>query len=209
MVRKVTILGAGLVGSLLSIILRKRGYDVSLYERRKDMRSAAIAAGKSINLATSARGWKALETAGLKNEIEEIVHTIAPHVKINITLFPSTEEYLEQFSNKKIDLLTAIRVEDHESDIADALERLENKMADDSGMLICSASDNTIKTKCFRKKRERSILPPKHLELNEGSPEMLFLKELNEFKGLLIGSNMGQQRSKNRLISKGWVKNHP
>ena len=145
----------------------------------------------------------------LKNEIEEIGHTIAPHVKINITLFPSTEEYLEQFSNKKIDLLTAIRVEDHESDIADALERLENKMADDSGMLICSASDNTIKTKCFRKKRERSILPPKHLELNEGSPEMLFLKELNEFKGLLIGSNMGQQRSKNRLISKGWVKNHP
>lgn len=72
MVRKVTILGAGLVGSLLSIILRKRGYEVYLYERRKDMRTAAIAAGKSINLATSARGWKALETAGLKNEIEEL-----------------------------------------------------------------------------------------------------------------------------------------
>ncbi len=72
MARQVTILGAGLVGSLLAIILRKRGYDVTLYERRPDMRAAAISAGKSINLATSARGWKALELAGLKTEMEAL-----------------------------------------------------------------------------------------------------------------------------------------
>ena len=59
MSRKVTILGAGLVGSLLAIVLRKRGHDVSIYERRPDMRDANISAGKSINLAMSARGWKA------------------------------------------------------------------------------------------------------------------------------------------------------
>jgi len=72
MSRQVTILGAGLVGSLLAIILRKRGYEVTIYERRPDMRSAAISAGKSINLAMSARGWKALELAGLKEEMEPI-----------------------------------------------------------------------------------------------------------------------------------------
>src|SRR5580704_85358 len=72
MARRVTILGAGLVGSLLAIILRKRGYEVNLYERRPDMRSAAISAGKSINLATSHRGWKALELAGLKTEMEPL-----------------------------------------------------------------------------------------------------------------------------------------
>jgi kynurenine 3-monooxygenase len=72
MSRKVTILGAGLVGSLLAIILRKRGHEVALYERRPDMRSASIAAGKSINLAMSARGWKALELAGLKTEMESL-----------------------------------------------------------------------------------------------------------------------------------------
>ena len=72
MSQKVTVLGAGLVGSLLSIILRKKGYQVDLYERRQDMRSATISAGKSINLATSARGWKALELAGLKDEIMEL-----------------------------------------------------------------------------------------------------------------------------------------
>ncbi len=70
--RQVTILGAGLVGSLLAIILRKRGYEVTLYERRPDMRSASISAGKSINLATSHRGWKALELAGLKQEMEAL-----------------------------------------------------------------------------------------------------------------------------------------
>jgi kynurenine 3-monooxygenase len=72
MSRKVTILGAGLVGSLLAIILRKRGYEVTIFERRPDMRSARIAAGRSINLAMSARGWKALALAGLKEEMETL-----------------------------------------------------------------------------------------------------------------------------------------
>src|SRR6187401_3563176 len=72
MARSVTILGAGLVGSLLAIILRKRGYEVAVYERRPDMRSNKIAAGRSINLAMSARGWKALDLAGLRADLESI-----------------------------------------------------------------------------------------------------------------------------------------
>lgn len=72
MAKKVTVLGAGLVGSLLSILLKKRGYDVTIYERRPDMRAASLSAGRSINLAMSHRGWKALELAGLKDEIEEL-----------------------------------------------------------------------------------------------------------------------------------------
>lgn len=65
-------MGAGLVGSLLAVILRKRGHEVNVYERRGDMRAANMSAGKSINLAMSARGWKALELAGLKDEMEPI-----------------------------------------------------------------------------------------------------------------------------------------
>ena len=72
MARSVTILGAGLVGSLLAIILKKRGYEVSIYERRPDMRSTNIAAGRSINLAMSTRGWNALALAGLKEDMEEL-----------------------------------------------------------------------------------------------------------------------------------------
>ncbi|MEN9340641.1 MAG: hypothetical protein RIQ62_1953 [Bacteroidota bacterium] len=72
MANKITLLGAGLVGSLLSILLQKRGYQVTLLERRPDMRREKIAAGRSINLAMSTRGWAALELAGLRKDIEEI-----------------------------------------------------------------------------------------------------------------------------------------
>ena len=72
MSRNVTILGAGLVGSLLSVILKKRGHDVTVYERRPDMRTASGYAGRSINLAMSTRGWKGLELAGLRSDLEAI-----------------------------------------------------------------------------------------------------------------------------------------
>lgn len=69
---KVTIVGAGLVGSLLSILLAKKGYAVAMYERRPDMRSADISAGRSINLALSDRGWRALEAAGIADDIRPV-----------------------------------------------------------------------------------------------------------------------------------------
>lgn len=72
MKNKITILGAGLVGSLAGILLQKRGYAVTILERRPDMRTAKMYAGRSINLAMSMRGWAALEMAGLRQDIEEI-----------------------------------------------------------------------------------------------------------------------------------------
>ncbi|HRD59022.1 MAG TPA: NAD(P)-binding protein, partial [Ferruginibacter sp.] len=64
MKKEITIIGAGLVGSLLSIYLCKRGYKVKIFERRADMRKEKISAGRSINLALSDRGIKALEEVG-------------------------------------------------------------------------------------------------------------------------------------------------
>jgi len=72
MSKSVNIIGAGLVGSLLSIYLAKRGYKIDLFERRPDMRTANISAGKSINLALSDRGWKGLEGVGIADEIKKI-----------------------------------------------------------------------------------------------------------------------------------------
>ena len=66
------IIGAGLVGSLLSIYLSKRGYKVKIFERRADMRKEDMVAGRSINLALSDRGIKALEEVGLMDEIRKI-----------------------------------------------------------------------------------------------------------------------------------------
>jgi len=72
MKQNITLLGAGLVGSLLAILLQKRGYQVSVIERRGDMRKTTVSAGRSINLAMSVRGWAGLELADLRKEIEEI-----------------------------------------------------------------------------------------------------------------------------------------
>lgn len=70
--KEVLILGAGLVGSLLSIYLAKRGYKVTIYERRPDMRKTEISAGRSINLALSDRGWRGLQGVGIEKAIRKI-----------------------------------------------------------------------------------------------------------------------------------------
>lgn len=70
--KKIIIIGAGLVGSLLGIYLAKRGYSIKVFEQRPDMRKAKIAAGRSINLALSDRGFLALEKVGLVDEIKSI-----------------------------------------------------------------------------------------------------------------------------------------
>ncbi|CAN5475928.1 NAD(P)/FAD-dependent oxidoreductase [soil metagenome] len=70
--KKFTLIGAGLVGSLLSIYLAKRGYKVSVYERRPDLRTNRISAGRSINLALSDRGWRGLSAVGIEPEIRKV-----------------------------------------------------------------------------------------------------------------------------------------
>lgn len=70
MEKKAIIVGAGLVGSLWSIFLAQRGYQVDIYERRGDMRKDGFVGGRSINLAMSTRGWKALEKAGVAEQIK-------------------------------------------------------------------------------------------------------------------------------------------
>ncbi len=66
---KILIVGAGLCGSLLAIYMAKRGYQVVVCERLPDMRKKALEGGRSINLALSNRGLKALEKAGLKEQV--------------------------------------------------------------------------------------------------------------------------------------------
>ena len=70
--KNISIVGAGLVGSLLAIYLSKQGARVSIYEARNDMRLDPESAGRSINLALSDRGRKALKTVGVEDEIMSI-----------------------------------------------------------------------------------------------------------------------------------------
>jgi len=72
---KIAIAGAGLCGTMMAIRLAEYGYEVDLYERRPDLRKTDISAGRSINLALSNRGLKALDMIGLK---EKVIAEIIP-----------------------------------------------------------------------------------------------------------------------------------
>lgn len=69
---QITIIGGGLSGSLLGILLAKRGFSVDVYERRPDRRKEIVDAGRSINLAVSARGIDALTVSGVIEQIKAI-----------------------------------------------------------------------------------------------------------------------------------------
>lgn len=66
---RITLIGGGLSGSLMAVYLAKRGFEVNVYERRPDMRNNRMSAGRSINLALSVRGLRALNKVGLDTEI--------------------------------------------------------------------------------------------------------------------------------------------
>ena len=67
----IAIVGSGLVGSLLGIYLRKAGHTVHIYDRSPDIRQIQFS-GRSINLAMSHRGWKALDGVNVGDAVREI-----------------------------------------------------------------------------------------------------------------------------------------
>jgi kynurenine 3-monooxygenase len=69
----VNIVGAGLAGALLAVLLARRGYPVTLFERRPDPRQSQPERGRSINLALAARGMRALERAGVLEGIRPLL----------------------------------------------------------------------------------------------------------------------------------------
>lgn len=65
-----SIVGAGLVGSLLAILLGQQGFMIEVFERRADLREAMGGTGRSINLAVSTRALHALRLVGMEEEIK-------------------------------------------------------------------------------------------------------------------------------------------
>ena len=70
--QNILIIGAGLCGSLLALRLGQRGFQVTVMEMRPDLRKVDISAGRSINLAFSDRGNKAMKLVGIENKVKEL-----------------------------------------------------------------------------------------------------------------------------------------
>jgi kynurenine 3-monooxygenase len=69
--KDIIVVGAGPVGCVLALYLAKRGHPVHVFERRADLRKDPKAAGRSINLALSVRGFLALDEVGAGEVIRE------------------------------------------------------------------------------------------------------------------------------------------
>ena len=70
--QNILIIGAGLCGSLLALRLGQRGYNVTVMEMRPDLRKVNISAGRSINLAFSDRGNKAMKLVGIEDKVKTL-----------------------------------------------------------------------------------------------------------------------------------------
>ncbi|MDX1455197.1 MAG: NAD(P)/FAD-dependent oxidoreductase [Gammaproteobacteria bacterium] len=73
MAERIIISGAGLAGSLLAVMLARRGMHVTVYEKRSDMRKIEQSAGRSINLALADRGIAALAHAGVMDQVRPLM----------------------------------------------------------------------------------------------------------------------------------------
>ncbi len=92
--KNIAIVGSGLVGSLLAIYLRKRKYQVTVFDRRPDIRTIKFS-GRSINLAMSVRGWKTLDKIGIGDEVRKLA--IPMHKR---TMHVPNEEAYHQYYGK-------------------------------------------------------------------------------------------------------------
>ena len=119
---KILVIGAGLCGSLLALRLAQRGFKIEVYESRSDLRNSDISAGRSINLALSDRGLKALRLCGMEEKAREIcipMYGRLIHDKDGNTFSSNysgrENEYINSISRGDLNAILLDEVEKHEN----------------------------------------------------------------------------------------------
>lgn len=70
--KRVIVVGGGLVGCALSIFLARRGYKVEIFEKSTDITGRQPGPGRSINLTLCDRGFRTLDRLGISEEIRSL-----------------------------------------------------------------------------------------------------------------------------------------
>lgn len=98
------IIGAGLCGSLLALRMAQRGFNVTLVEKRPDLRKVTQDAGRSINLALSDRGLRGLRMAG----VEEVAKKLC--IPMNGRMIHDTKgnTFLSKYSGRNDEYINSI-----------------------------------------------------------------------------------------------------
>jgi kynurenine 3-monooxygenase len=117
--KNITIVGGGLVGSLLAYVMAKRGYNIKVFERRPDMRKMRIDGGRSINLVISHRGWTSLEKAGIAEAVKPI--TVPAYGRMTHDVDGTQHYYPYSIHNKAIYSVSRGELNKRLMDLADPL----------------------------------------------------------------------------------------
>lgn len=120
--KKITIVGAGLCGTLLAIRLGQRGYQVELHEKRTDIRKEDMSAGRSINLALSPRGLMALDRVGIQ---EEVLKNCIP-MKGRMIHPLKGDPFLSPYSGREGDYINSVSRGGLNCILLDEAEKLDN-----------------------------------------------------------------------------------
>ena len=120
--QKILIIGAGLCGSLLALRLAQRGYQIELREERKDLRKNDISAGRSINLAFSNRGIKALQMVGVAEKA--IPLCIPMHGRMIHTLKGDT--FLSNYSGREGEYINSVSRGELNGLLLDEVQKYDN-----------------------------------------------------------------------------------
>ncbi|MDO7171872.1 FAD-dependent oxidoreductase [Mariniflexile sp. AS56] len=120
--QNILIIGAGLCGSLLALRLGQRGYNVSVYEKRPDLRQVNLDSGRSINLAFSNRGNKAMKLVGIEDKVKALcipmngrmLHDTEGHT-IFAPYSGREEEYINSISRDQLNALLLDEAENHQN----------------------------------------------------------------------------------------------
>ena len=120
--QNILIIGAGLCGSLLALRLGQRGYNVTVNEMRPDLRKVNISAGRSINLALSDRGIKAMKLVGIEEKVKTLCIPMTGRmlhdVEGNMIMAPYSgrdHEYINSVSRGMLNALLMDEAEKHEN----------------------------------------------------------------------------------------------
>ena len=116
------IAGAGLCGSLLALRMAQKGYQVKLFEKRQDLRTVTLEAGRSINLALSARGLKALSKAGLDDDVASLC--IPMHGRLMHDTSGNTR--MSRYSGRESDYINSISRPGLNALLLDEIDKLDN-----------------------------------------------------------------------------------
>lgn len=120
--QNILIIGAGLCGALLALRLGQRGYNVTVMEKRQDLRKVKISAGRSINLAFSDRGNKGIKLVGLEEKVQKLcipMHGRMLHDREGNTVMSNysgrEHEYINSISRGDLNALLLDEAEKHDN----------------------------------------------------------------------------------------------